>query len=207
MPPAKIELEDGVEVLNVPSYQQPPGSHECMLYAIQMCLQYVSERHPSSEFRERVEVLSIEEIKEFVPTDNVGWRPDRGDIDELSEETEPVIFDYKYMIPSSYGKPQLTELIYDSLKHSMPVILILDPGAFREHYTALAEHAVVATGLTDNHVIYNDPWGDKHTRETRQDIFEAWRAANPSSVVEVKTDMETGDTTQERLFDEGELEP
>jgi len=45
-------------------------------------------------------------------------------------------------------------------------------------------------GVTDDHVIINDPWGEMRERIDKGDLCEAWEAGSPISVIDISVDKD-----------------
>lgn len=164
---------EGIDALRVPGHTQPDREPECLLYAMWMCLNYVSTAYPARVVRSETTVLSPEEMKDHITIRESGWAPDQDTLDGISKETDPVSWELKKW----NGAPPMNtlyEIVKDGLEDELPTIAVVDAMRLKGYNRDGPLHAVVVTGLGDRKVVLNNPWGSMYEVYNRDRVADAW---------------------------------
>lgn len=163
------------DVLQIPSYAQPDGENECILYSMWMVLQYAKNSYPEQWVREETNALAVSEIGKHLTIRQAGWVPDEDELISLSEETSPIEFEHVHWDSPPAGLPY--EVIEDKLEQFLPTIAIIDARQLRKGISNDGPmHAVVVTGVDNTRIAINDPWGYHYDVVERSAFKEAWDA-------------------------------
>ena len=163
----------GIRALRVPGHTQPDRESECLLYAMWMCLNYLSTAYTSRVVQSETAVLTPEEMREYITVREMGWSPNQDTLDAMSEETDPVSWELKQW----EGAPPINtlwEIVEDGLDNDLPTIVVVDSMRLRGLDRNGPMHAVVVTGLGDRRVVINNPWGSMFDVCSRDRLADAW---------------------------------
>ena len=165
----------GYDHLRVPSHTQPANEADCVVYSLWMVASYIGNEYPVQRVRSNTNVPTIDDIKRFINTDELGWRPNQGDLTKLSSFTSSI----EFSLDSWYGTPpqSLYNLAEQRLSDSFPLISIVDAQQLRHGVRGSGPlHAVVIVGINDNtdEMAIADPWFAAIHSVTRDELEDAW---------------------------------
>lgn len=118
-------------------------------------------------------MLQPEQMKQYITIRETGWSPDQGDLDALSEETDPVSWELKTWA-SAPPANTFDEVVKDGLEDTLPTIAVVDSMRLRGYNRNGPLHAVVVTGLGERRVVLNNPWGSMYDVYRRDRVIDAW---------------------------------
>lgn len=165
----------GFDYLRVPSHTQPTDEADCVVYSLWMVTNYVGNEFPDRTVRDATNVPTIDHIKEFIRTDQLGWRPNQDDLTELSSSVSSV----SLSLESWTGDPPrgLLNLAEECLADSLPLVAFIDAQQLRRGIRGSGPlHAVVIVGLNDvdAEVAIADPWFTAIHSVAKDNLEDAW---------------------------------
>lgn len=176
MPDRQWTTQDcGFESLRVPAHSQPEEEAECVVYTIWMVANYIGNEYPNRTIREETTIPKIDEIKDIIQPDNLGWRPNQADLTELSAHMSTV----HLSLETWAGTPprSLIELVETRLEKSLPLIAFVDALQLRRGIRGSGPlHAVVIVGEDNENdeIAIADPWFTAIQAVSSQKLDDAW---------------------------------
>ena len=169
-------------VLRVPLFTQPDTEPECMVFSLKMCIEYMKNAYPDERIRRLTRSLNRDEILRYIHVDEVGWKKDQPQLDDLSKATGTLKF--KLKSNGTIGD------VAKELSNTKPVVLIYDVYNLINHNGSGGVHAGVAIGLDDSKIILHNPWRGAYLREDLHKFKVAWEEADYDMIVmEIKTTL------------------
>ncbi|WP_436343100.1 hypothetical protein [Natronorubrum sp. FCH18a] len=165
-------VEDSPDVLQVPAASDKETENECLVYCLWMSVQYVTNFHPEDWVREEATTLDLDEIRSNLTLREAGWVPDQNDLDDVSDSVGPIRFEHK-LKQKSPAHSTLERIITNQLNKDMPIIPIINARILREDRKG-GVHAVVVTGMDDDSIAINDPWGYLYDTVNKERFVKAW---------------------------------
>lgn len=164
---------DGIETLDVPMYSESEREGQCMVYSLAMALDYLSKSYPDEWVRENIDFLPPSEIrKEITISDQSGWIPKQKELDSISEIAGSVQFTH-ILRDQSPTEEIFAQIIENHLEKDIPVIPIINAKLLRKDEKA-GVHAVVAIGMDDSKIAFQDPWGYPKDIQPKDEFISAW---------------------------------
>lgn len=166
----------GFKHLRVPSHTQPEDEADCVVYSLWMTASYVGNDFPDRDVRNNVNVPKIDDIKNYISTDELGWRPNQADLTELSTFASGVVFSLESW---SWEAPKrLITLAEERLEDNLPLIAFIDSQQLRQGTPRGSGplHSIVIVGVSEEReeVAIADPWyAAIHTVE-KDNLEDAW---------------------------------
>lgn len=174
------------EVLKVPRNTQPDSARECLVYCLNMTIDYLAESYPSKEVNRNITRLTPWEIKQSITITPSGWKVRPSELKALSGDVGPVTFKHE-LTKNLPNEGTLWQIIQNYLGQDLPIISIINARKLREG-TSGGVHAVVVTGLKDDNIAINDPWGHLYDIVDWDRFIKAWNdTINQYVSVEVGT--------------------
>lgn len=164
--------EESPDVLQVPAASDKETENECLVYCLWMSVQYVANFYPEDWVQNEVTALDLDEIRSILTLREAGWVPDQDDLDEVSNAAGPVHFEHK-LRQQSPAHSTLERIIENHLNENMPIIPIVNARILRENRKG-GVHAVVVTGMDNESIAINDPWGYLYDTVSKERFVEAW---------------------------------
>lgn len=166
--------KEDLSTLNIPFKSEKDRENECFVYSLAMAIEFVSEEHPTKWVRESMKTLSPETIRNQLTIGDAGWKAKNSEKDfaEISEKAGPINFEHK-LRDQSPAEETLVSLVNEHLERRVPVIPFINAKLLRRDKKA-GVHAVVVTGVNDEHIAIHDPWGYPKDIVERGRFLEAW---------------------------------
>jgi len=144
-----------------------------MVYSLAMVLDYISDSYPDEWVRKNVNSLSPSKIRENLTiSEQTGWRPKQDELNSISENAGSVQFSH-ILRDQSPTKEIFAQIIEDHLEKNLPVIPIINAKLLRKDEKA-GVHAVVAIGMDDSKIAFQDPWGYPKDIKLKDEFISAW---------------------------------
>lgn len=166
----------GFSHLRVPSHTQPETEADCVVYSLWMVANYVANEHPDDSIRDDMRAPTIDDIKEFISTDELGWRPNQSDLTDLST----FLCGLNFSLESWDGSPprSLIDLAVEQLDENLPLIAFIDAQQLRQGTPRGSGplHSVVIAGIDEhsNEVAIADPWFAAIHSVSGDNLEDAW---------------------------------
>jgi hypothetical protein len=141
-----------------------------------MVASYAGNDYPSRAVRDDVNVPKIDDIKDYIGTDELGWRPNQADLTELSAFVSGVDF----LLDSWPGTPpkSLITLAEEQFVDDLPVIAFIDAQQLRQGTPRGTGplHSIVIVGIDDktDDVAIADPWYAAIHTVQKDNLEDAW---------------------------------
>ena len=167
--------ECGFETLRVPAHTQPDDEADCIIYCLWMVSSYVGNEYPDRNTRDQTNVPTIDDIKKFTKTDELGWQPNQSDLTDLSASVSTVHFSLESW-HSNPPKP-LTEIAEQRLDEDLPIIAIIDAQLLRHGIRGSGPmHAIIIVGTDSgsDQVAIADPWYATIHAVGKDNLEDAW---------------------------------
>jgi len=147
----KIILEGRqTEVLQVPYFTQEQTEAWCLPYSIKMSIEYFKEYYKFKVVRDKIKIISTEEIAKILKSDREnGTRLITSTLKELENETG--------MLNYSVIQNRTFDNLKKRFDENLPTIVLYD-------FTYILNkergpgHSAVVVGITNDHIILNNPW-------------------------------------------------
>lgn len=164
---------DGMRTLDVPMYSESEREGQCIVYSLAMALDYLSNSYPDDWVRENIEFIPPSEIRDVITlSGQSGWIPKPEELDLISELAGSVQFNH-ILRDQSPTEEIFAQIIEDHLEKEIPVIPIINAKLLRKNEKA-GVHAVVAIGMDDSKVAFQDPWGYPKDIQPKDEFISAW---------------------------------
>jgi hypothetical protein len=163
-----------------------------------MVANYIGNEYPDRDVRDDTNVPTIDEIKRFITTDELGWRPNQGDLTDLSVFTSSVRFSLDSW-PGSVPR-SLIDLAADRLDNDLPLIAFIDAKQLRQGRPRGSGplHSVVIVGIDDdensNEVAIADPWYAAIHSVSEDNLEDAWDPSH-HHIIDVAVNQSTDATS------------
>lgn len=139
-----------------------------------MASHYLANEYPDESIRSQTRPPTIDQIQEYIETDELGWRPEQDPLTELSTYISTVKFDLHY----NYGDPtkQLMKTVESNLENHLPTIAFIDPVRLRDGKKRDEGplHAVVICGQDGGNSVICDPWRQGTDQVENNKLKDAW---------------------------------
>jgi len=195
-PWGKATQQSSVDSLRVPSHQQPPSEPECVTYCLWMVSQYVANEYPDRSIRTKTRAPTIDEIQDFIQTDELGWKPNQDDLTSLSSLVSSVKFNLEY----TFGQPprKLNTVVNNSLNNYLPTIAFIDQLLLEEGTRGEGPlHAVVLSGANEQRTVVLDPWMQQSKEVKNTKLEDAWDP-DYNQVIEISLSVDSDIETEGR---------
>lgn len=141
-----------------------------------------------------IPALTPYEMKESMTIRDGGWTINKSELSNLSEQTDPVGWDLQYSFDDQSDNV-LYDCVRENLESNHPTVVGVDPARLRNKGID-GGHAIVATGLTSQEVVVNDPWGPAHRVFDRDSLANAWNKKGSLLItIDLASDHEDSDAT------------
>jgi hypothetical protein len=142
--------EKQIEVLQVPYYTQEQTETWCFPYSIKMCVEYFKEYYKYKVVRDKIKLLSTEEIAEILKSDREnGTRISNSILKQLEKET--IMLNYNLQENKNFNT------LENRFKNNLPTIVLYDLTYILNKERGPG-HAAVVVGVTKDYIILNNPW-------------------------------------------------